>query len=202
VRITISTNNPSDIIYACESTVNNPAGTAGLTLSIGDSSGLTWVSRGTVAGSGNNHGYMQCWYAVANSQLTNDLITFSASTNTGGTVAQVFSVSGANTATPFDPNLSSAVSNKGTTGTTASVSITTTNANDLIVGVMGTYQNRAISVGSGFTRAYTATFPASSSGSGAAEYKAVSAVQSGASITFTWSSNAYWEIMGDAFRRG
>jgi hypothetical protein len=74
-------------------------------LSVASASGLSFTRRAqeseTVSGTSI---YLETWYAVAASQLTNEIITI----NTNGTAtyitADAFAVSGANTSAPFDAN--------------------------------------------------------------------------------------------------
>ena len=193
VQLKISTTNPGDVVYACEYTE-----TTGLTFSISDTSSLTWNMRGTVTSASG--GEMECWYAVSSGALSSDTITFSAPGNSAGLNAEVFSVSGANTVSPFDPNLGSAVSAVSTSsGTSSTVSITTTNGNDLIVGMVGLSglsSGNSISAGNSFTLLDSTVH---SSATMADEYQSVSTAQSGLGVGFTWSSSSAWVTMADAF---
>jgi hypothetical protein len=193
----ISTNNPNDVIYACAYTEST-----GLTYSISDSSGLSsWTARGTVTNS--NGGEMECWYAVSTGTLSNDVITVNVQTGTNshGLNVEVFSVSGANTASPFDPHLSSAVSAfAASSGTSSTVSITTTNSHDLIVGMIGLSSSpNNLNAGGSFNLLDSTSH---SSASSADEYNTVTTAQPNLSVGFTWSGSSYWVMLADAFVSG
>jgi hypothetical protein len=194
--ITISTTNPNDIIYACET-----GDYSGLTLGVSDSAGLTWTAR-TATTVSSSHGItLECWYAVAANPLASDVVSFTGSGGGYGGAnyaTLVFSVSGVNTAGPFDPNLNYAVTGTGGSGTTASVSITTTNANDMIIGVVGLPNTVTISAGSGYTL-IPGTSTSGNSVASASDYKIVTSAQTPTSVSLTWSGNQYWAMIGDAF---
>jgi hypothetical protein len=192
VSLVITTTNPSDVVYACAYTENT-----GISLSISDTGGLVWTVRGTVSSSSG--GEMRCWFAVSSGALSGDTITVNAPGNSAGLNEEIFSVSGANTASPFDPNLGSAVLNSGS-GTSSSVSITTTSSNDLIVGMIGLSGGPgSINPGSSFTLLDNTLHGSASS---ADEYRAVTATQSGLGVDFSWSGNSGWVATADAFTSG
>lgn len=197
--ITVSTSNSNDIIYVVLYTFK-----AGLTYNMPSSANLpagAWTQRGTISAGGNN-GEMHCWYAVASSPLTNEVITVSTTANWGdnahGANALVFSVSGANTASPFDSGLPATLVNGNGAATgnsgTSSVTITTNNANDLIVGVVGLKAANAISFGGGFT---VINAPMGNGISTADAYLVVSSAGS-KTITSTFTSTN-WVTIADAF---
>jgi hypothetical protein len=93
--------------------------------SVSDAAGLVWQQR-AVAGTGSDTIYE--YYAIAPDALSSDVITV----NFAGTASYVdlnaFGVSGANTSSPFDSNVSVPATPASSTGV-----VTTSNANDLIV---------------------------------------------------------------------
>ena len=91
-----------------------------------------------------------CWWAQSSGTLSSATITFTSSSSSGGTIVYIFAVSGVNFATPFDPNVGAAIATSGSSGT-ASAPVTTTNANDLIIGVVGISASHTISAGGSFT---------------------------------------------------
>src|SRR5438094_394742 len=120
------------------------------TFSVSDTAGLTWTARsGVVFGNGGRN-QIQEFYAKSSNPLSSDTITESISgcgNEYNGLV--VFAVSGANFNSPFDSNTSLPGTANGN-GNTAAVSISTSNANDMIIGG-SQFGANGIAAGSGFT---------------------------------------------------
>lgn len=76
------------------------------------------------------------------------------------------------------------------TSTTPSVSISTSNANDFIFGIVGE-QNQTPSVGSGYTQIILVL-------SEGTEYKIVSSTQSNLAVNFTITLSRAWVMIADA----
>ena len=186
---TFSTASTNDVIYACGYV---PA--TGHTLSISDTAGLTWIPRGSVTSNGQQ---MQSWYAIATSTISSKIITLTNSP-AGAMAFMAFAVSGANTASPFDPNLGNPVSaSSGSSAIRSTVSITTTNPTDMIVGLVGMPGSTG-TITSGLP-VFTATFASTvSNPGGAGEYKIVSTTQNSLNVTFSWTSATNWLMMADA----
>jgi hypothetical protein len=109
----------------------------------------------------------------------------------------VFGVSGASTTTPFDGNAAYAID--ATAGTSASVSKTTTNANDFLVGSVALRtSNPALTVGSGFTLIKTGS-QTTNTNEVSAEYKIISSSGS-QSAGYTWSGSDDWAMIADAIQ--
>jgi hypothetical protein len=209
--ISLTTTNPQDVIMVCVTTTNWFQGTAyspPVVTGIKDSAGLTWTMRaGVTASPAGTIGWrVEEWTAIAASPLSNDAITVSLSANSY-TDLDAFGISGANTATPFDSSHPSATSGVGVNGATSSVAttlITTSNANDMIVGC--TAIGGAIAYGSGFT-ALENTGSCSGCGNGdqlapfqglASEYAITSSPQNNLPVTFTdTSESGYWGVIAD-----
>lgn len=103
--------------------------TGSTTIGVSDGSSLTWtkrISAGIVNGIGLDE-----WYAVSPTALSSDTITVSGIVSGARCVA--FGVSGANTSVPFDPNGSLPGSQSNAATSTAAVTISTNNANDMLV---------------------------------------------------------------------
>jgi hypothetical protein len=110
-----------------------------------------------------------------------------------------FGVAGANTASPFDPGAASECYNHGSVakGKTMSCSITTTHANDMMIGFAEDIQAGGMTSGSG----YTTMAVVSSSGIGAAEYERVtSAGLQTISFASSASSTQSLYVVGDAIQ--
>lgn len=159
--ITLTTSNSNDIIYL--GIVSNAAVTS---VSGG---GLTWNARASTNAAGN---FVTSYYAIAASPLSSAVITINMASSTYVT-ADIFGISGADTASPFD-------SGGPQTNASGPASITTANANDFVVGIVLNNQNQ----GTGWTiipasvptdfqmseyriESSTGTFTANDSGGGA-----------------------------------
>lgn len=152
---------------------------------------LTWAQRASVPFSSGRR--LETWYAVWPSSGT---ITITITmTGSSSSAAVAFAVSGANTTSPFDGTPSS------NTGTSASAitSITTTNANDFIIGALGVQGTPSLTTGSGFTLVRTqatGTYRETSD-----EYKIVSTTQSGLTVGYSWSGSQDWAMIADAIKK-
>ena len=133
--------------------------------SVSDTAGLTWHQR-AVLDPASNPSYE--YYAIAPNVLSGDTIDVNYAKTPFLEYENAFGISGANTTSPFDPNLSSPV-----TTTSSPASLTTTNANDF---VFASYVDGASpafpSPGSGWTAIDTAF-------SFQSEYQVVSSPQTG-----------------------
>jgi hypothetical protein len=184
--LTITTSLAQEIIYATFYSVNTGYG-----LSVSSTPPLTWHYRG----GGNTtsaNGEIAVWWAVSNNAQSVQ-ITFASSQSTKKDyVMSAFCVIGADTSSPFDPNVNSVTFNHANSAS-ASASVTTTSPNDLVIGILGIINNKAITVGSG----YTIIDSVSSSSSGADEYCTASIARI-YTPTFTLESGAWVEV-ADAF---
>ena len=130
--LSVSTSHTNDVIYVSitDSTGGN------ILSSISDSAGLAWTQRQTISSSGNYDIYT--YYAIATSTLSSDTITVNSNPGFHSTTnlrLMEIGAAGANTASPFDPHLTTAPTATGTNAA-PSVTFTTTNADDLIIGTV------------------------------------------------------------------
>ena len=135
----------------------------------------------------------EVWYGVSTTASAQTItINFDKGGGTAhSTSAVVFSVSGADTASPFD---SSPNTKPGTLATSASISTSTTKSNDLVIGVLG--------LDGGTTTAPTATgsntliaySDCASSRDTAVEYQTV-ATPSNTQESFSWTNSYNWGII-------
>ena len=184
--ISLTTSSPNDIIYIGVATHTYTASVSG--------GGLTWTQRGNTAISGTRT--LQTFWALktASGSIT---VTITL-TGTDDSSAVAFAVNGANTASPFDTTNPIQNSNTGTGSNNPSASITTTNANDFIVGVVGVRNNPiTLTTGSGFTSIGSVTSVDPETG---AEYKAVTTTQTNLSVGYTLGSSNNWAIVVDAIK--
>lgn len=141
---------------------------------------LTWIGRSTHGSDPAGSIALDEWYAIAASPLSSVSITQSGAT--GGTKFICFGVSGANTSIPFDTN-GSIPSNFFSGGVSShTTTITTDNANDMLIGAITSNNFGTITPPSGFTNIKTSTTQS-------ADYKIVSSTQSSVGITYSVSSN-------------
>lgn len=138
------------------------------------------------------------WYAIASSTLSNDKITGTQDSANAGIGVQGFAISGANTVSPFDSNAGLPFSASGASGTTPTVTgVSTSNADDIILGMMGSGSLTVQTAGSGY--ALVQEYHDSSFGSANSEDKIVSSTQSSVTVAFgQTSSNAGWSMVVDA----
>ncbi|MGH9918420.1 MAG: hypothetical protein ACRD6W_06070, partial [Nitrososphaerales archaeon] len=188
---TLSTGYSDDVIFV---SVTDSFGTNDLT-SLSDSAGLTWTLRQSLTGSSNYDIYT--YYAIAQSSLSSDSITAQFNGGSHGSAPNdrimAIGISGANTASPFDPNLGTAPTHTGTNAA-PTVTFTTTNAKDLIIGTVADTSDTITAGASGYTAILCCTTQDS-----ALQYKVVSATGS-QTPSFTASGSIAWGEIGDAIQ--
>lgn len=169
IAATISTSNAADCIYVDTSSLTG----SGFGATIADTAGLTWTARtGSPYFPGGQT--VNVWTAPAPSALTSDTITVTAVSALGGAPMTVFAISGCNTSSMFDSNLSAGL----TTAAPDPASITTTNSNDMIIGICAGGSQSNPGAGAGFTLVKNGNFFGN-------EVKVVSTTQS--SLSVVWS---------------
>jgi RHS repeat-associated protein len=207
--MSLTTTHSNDIIVVIQAA--DSSGGVGQFAAVTDTNALAWHNRaqvcswtsGTCSGD-NGAGTASAIsedYAIASSPLTSDSITCKQTGNTNAKVSCVaFAISGANMASPFDSNsgpLCVGESGNGVTGTTFSCALSTSNANDLILGgAASAAGSGTITMGSGFSTV-KCNFP-DGDGNACAEDKSVSSKQSGLSVSMTSSVSVTWAFIGDA----
>ena len=167
---------------------------------VSDTAGLTWTERGS-AFNYVGTSYLRTYYAVASGPLSSDTITITLGTasNVG---AVVFGVSGANTAAIWDSNSGLPRQARGS-GVTPSTTVSTSNADDMIIGFVGDYDNGgATKAGSGFTLIPPTNEGSSQGGSNtvqvSVEYALVASTESGGALSMTIPQSNPWGIQVDA----
>jgi hypothetical protein len=200
----ISTTSTNDIIVATEY-----CGSSGVTLDGVSSSSPTSFTWNVVPGSSISNpgsGVMKSWYAICSGKLSSETFTFSSTGNSGSTnlFGIIYSVSGGDTVSLFDPN-SGAISGSynltalsGSGSTSASTTISTSYSDDLIVGFLGSNGDSggSITYGSGYTGVNDYT--KGSGGSAANEYKQSSSILTGSPVDFTINKHG-WIVTAIAF---
>jgi len=152
---------------------------------------LTWTLRKRVQWSQAGTWNFEEWYAIWTSHGTITItVAVSGVPDIQGWTGIAFGISGANTTTIFDSN---AGANPSANGTSANptVNISTSNANDIIVGLLYVYGGSP-SVGSGFT-----LIAKDVNNLEYGEYKVVTATQSATAVNYT-NTATYWSLIADA----
>ena len=186
LTVSITTSKTNDIIYLL---VSLPSGIS--VSSVSDASALSWNHRQTEDA---NSVRVETWYAVSSGVLSGDVVTVSASASTKFS-STVFGVSGTNTASPFDPGFSSALVATGS-GTSGSISLTTSNANDLIVAGITVQNGATVTATSPLALVAPIQNPQETDAAG---YDQVTSVQSSAAFSFSWGGTNGWSMIADAF---
>ena len=126
----LTTGTTNDVIIVYFTSVTTPTTNPPV---ITDAHALSWSLRTDVANTG---GILYEYYAVSAATLTADTIT--ATANDGGTSGTIyaFAISGANTATPFDPHSGIPATTIQGAPSPFNLAITTSNANDMIIGAI------------------------------------------------------------------
>ncbi len=187
--LSVTTTKPNELIYV---SFSNSGGGNSLT-SFSDTAGLSWHQRG-YAGSGSLDEYT--YYAVSPAILSSDSITVQAS-NSGNLRFIALGVIGANLSTPFDTHAGIPATGYNGASQPATVTFTTSNANDLIVAGEKTGANAPSTGAAG----YTFVNCCAATGLYAnLEYKIVGAAGS-QTPTFAWGgATDAWGEVGDAIQ--
>jgi RHS repeat-associated protein len=163
------------------------------TFSVTDAAGLNWAARAGIIYGGSYE--IEEFWAKTLGVLNVDKITESISGcgfTTNG--IQAFAINGANFANPFDPNIFVPRDGSGTTATGPSVTIQTSDSNDVII-AGAQFDGGSLTPGAGFTP-INSSFPIFVA---AAEYELVNSAVSNFFVTFTSNGgNIIWEEVTDA----
>lgn len=151
---------------------------------VADTASLTWASKGATDNGASYH--MSLWCAPHASALSGDVITATAGGSSFGYTVP-FSFKNTN-ATPFDAN--GALPGLQTGGAGGHVFVTTTSANDVLIGVYG--GSLSFTAGTGWTQIQD------SSGFMLIEYKLVTATQSALDVTIGTSDGSNSQGIGQA----
>ena len=193
--ITLTTSLSNDIIVVWIYTESTSGGVKHVTGVVGG--GLTWAQRSTTDNVASNSANIGVWWALAPSPLLAVTITVSLSGPTDDYVLVAFGVNGCYTLFPWDGNASLPAANI-TTISPLTVSVSTTQKNDFIFGMMGAVQNSLPGTPSGFTLIDGANTNAGGLDAGAAAwYQTTTSAQTGLVISST-STGGGKILVGDA----
>ena len=208
--VSLTTHRSSDVIVVFASAVTYPEGnksTPPVVTRIQDGTGsLSFHYRDSfvtfVSDSGGNKFSEEEWYAIAPGPLANDPITVTVASQTSVLTIIAFAVSGANTNSPFDPNLPVPIGVSGTTQGTISAAVSTDCSSDLIIGA-AIDVDPLLGTGPGFTLIQSDGGSLQATGQDPiAEYILVSAPQTKLDVSFPSGFQPFthtWLIIADAF---
>ena len=194
--VTLTTSNSNDIIIA----IATADGESCLpTLGTPTASGLIFTLRKS------DSEPLGEWWALATSTLTSETITITIaeSGQCGGNLVAtliVWGIAGANTVTPFDPHLGLPSENSGS-GSSGSVVVSTSNGNDMLLGMVGGYctsDSILVCPGGGTAGPGFTVIKPDSGAIAASEYEVVSSTQSGLTVTINFGGSTPWDMFGDA----
>lgn len=198
--VTLTTTSANDVIVVM---ISSEKIASAQTVSTVTSSQVTFAKRAGLAfvnANNNSNQNLEIWWGKAPAALTAEVITITLSGNIDDASYTAFGVSGAaNPASPWDTNVSVPASNKNTSGTASTVTVsgvTTNSSIPMMIGMYGSSTN-ATSTITGFTQISQITNPGGALFSTTAAYfENFSNAQSSAS--YVYSSNAVFGAIIDA----
>jgi len=184
ITTTLTTTQSNDVIYAVISTAN--AGAAGATFS----GGLTGWTQYFVKAQSSTCAVMVYWTTAASPLSSQSIVATLGIAGEEPATMIVFGVSGANTTTPHDSNVSlpASLGKSGSTLTNAVTAVSTTNANDMIVQVTG-LPNTSGGWTAGTVGANATTLVQSSASNCGVQYYIASSTQSSVTATSNWTTS-------------
>jgi uncharacterized membrane protein len=173
------------------------------TNSISDTAGLTWINR--VSGGCHYADFkVGCeYYAISSGTLSGDKVTFTFGGGCGGGCSNfefvIIAISGANTASPFDPNGAEPVDNLNVAGASgkASCTMSTGNPYDMLVSLNGWNYQTSIMVPSGWNQI---DITGGANPTVVDAYQIIASTLSGQGYTWTGIPNGYYTLICDAVR--
>ncbi len=190
ITLSLTTAKSPDVLY-----VSTAEGGAVTVSTVTSSPSLTWTRRVSLPFSTNRHA--ETWYAIWSASGAISITVTLAGAASGAAVA--YGISGANTPAPFDTNAAVPSTATGAAGTSASVTISTSNANDMIIGALGVQSTPTLTTGTGYTLVLTQSAgPGANTVEGSDEYQIVSATQTNLAVSYSWSGAQDWGIISDA----
>ena len=195
--LTTAQNNDIIIVFITITTVIRHGGF----VNISDTANLSWNSRVTGLKGPNLITDVEMWYAISSTPLSSDIISVTLGVGAGNSAQAsmiIFAISGSNYNNPFDSNLSLPAHNSNSSSGTSSVTISTSNANDTLLGLVGmaSQANNITVVSSGFTEIVNDQAGPSTD----SEYKAINSTQTNLNLTCTLANTDEWVMIGDAIQ--
>ena len=192
VAVTLSGCKANDVIIVLASAHSNLA--SAITDNLGTH--LPWALRKTSDVSSTQR-ISEYWAPFTAGGSITITLTVTADSTYGSSVV-AFAISGTNTASPFDTNAGLPYSATSSGSSAPSVTgVSTTNANDMIIGLQGSRAATTETAGTSYTLIRSVT---SARGSGATEDRIVTSVQSSATVSFGTSTTG-WAMIVDAVQQ-
>lgn len=183
--VTISTTSGHLVVVFVYSDLAN----SGLSFSITDSASQTYTQvTHSPKSSGGANGLAGMWYKANSAAVTSVTCQASAS---GTLPCVVYEIAGAATGTPFDANSTNAdtIANTATGTSLATTSgLSTNNGNDILIYGVGENANQAMASNWTAGTGYTITTGGALAGRAAVQTKGVTATQSLATTTMSWTT--------------
>ena len=196
---------PGDVIIVLARTHGGSSPVTVSSIATSPTPSLSFTTRGSISGV-SSVAYITERYAVNTgvTAVTSVTVTFSGTLSSSETAAVVvYSISGANTATPFDTHAGLPYSASSSSASTPTVTgVSTTNANILLIGLEGSRTTTPATVGTmaGTTGTLLKTQVAGTDGSAATEYRTLTSAITSQSVAFG-SSQTGWAMIVDAVQR-
>ena len=206
MQLTLTTTYSNEVLYL------SWVGSSGQTISSVQTTGSSpstsaWTMRlKESADNGGGNYWLETYYAISSTTGTYQ-VTITMSNTAGSCAALLFGIYGANTASPFDPTVTSAaVGATGASGTTNSQnpSFTTSNANDFMIAVLGVENGNPVGLTVNSSPAYTvigSQIDGSTSRYTAMDYYLASATGL-QNPDWAWQKAGTWGAILDAVQQG
>ena len=201
--VTLTTSLTNDIIVVVVMAEN----TSGSPVSVSSVSGgsLSWAKRaavsGTIAqagGAGNCVGDHEVWWALSAAALSATVITVNVSSSVDAMSLVAFGVNGTKTSAPWDSNAGNPITQAyNSVATAIQENITTTEANDLIIGTYSECRNATHTAGTNYTAIQQQLTGGTNWDKVGVEQKGVTTTQSGLLVDWM-TATASWFNVTDA----
>ncbi len=185
----LTTSLSNDIIIVFGACISTATATG-----VSDTAGLTWVKRQAIEYNAGAAALDE-WYAISPGALTSDTITMTWASCSSSTRVYAFGINGANLTTPFDPNVSLPAQTSGILASSTSVTVSTSNANDMLITGYRASLNGFATRPTGFTVIQ------SPNNAGDTSYEIVSSTQSSQTFTYTNAASTTNAWLFDAIQQ-
>jgi hypothetical protein len=192
----LTTSNSPDVIIAVCGIPS--AGTGSKHCTTPTATGLTFTFRAAEPDSTTNN--VTEWYATDSSTFNGNIACNVSSSDNFG--CNVFGISGANTGSPYDSNGALPAKNTGSASTPSVATVSTSNANDILIGMVESQGSTTQTGGTCASGTCTLIQSETNTPVTASEYLVVSSTQSSATVAFGTSTGAShaWAMIADAIK--
>ncbi|MGA3060664.1 MAG: hypothetical protein ABSD92_09880 [Candidatus Bathyarchaeia archaeon] len=194
VQVSLSNCVANDVIIVLGSGQSSSNTVTGVTDNLGTH--LSWALRVRNENTGQER-ISEWWAPFTAGGSIIITVTFSSGDSSNGLSAVAFAISGANTTSPFDTNSGLPYHATGSSSVPSVTGVSTTNKNDMIIGLQGSRAATTETAETGYTLINSVT---STAGSGAAEDQVVTSALSSATVSFGTSTTS-WAMIVDAVKQ-